>query len=328
MKGQTIFITGIAGFIGYHVALRLVEAGYTVSGCDNMNLYYDIALKKERKRLLEKAGVKVHVLDLSQDATLAPLFSKERFDYVLHLAAQAGVRYSTSNPLAYVDSNIRGFVNVLEVVKNQGAKLIYASSSSVYGNVKRGASKETDLIDSPFSIYAATKASGELIAKAYHNMYGIAMYGLRFFTVYGPFGRPDMAYFSFAEKILNGEPIQVFNQGKMERCFTYIDDIVQGILGSVRKIDEGEFELFNLGGDRTYRLDEMISSLEKHLGVSAKKVYEKAPLGDVEKTCSDITKAKKCFGYSPKTRLDEGLALFCHWMKAWHTEQKGQKSLL
>lgn len=313
-KIERVLITGAAGFIGYFTAKRLIKEGVEVVGLDNMNTYYDPELKALRRGQLVAAGVSFIEADINDSEKMNHLFSTYQFDAVIHLAAQAGVRYSTEHPLQFVQDNLTGFIHILEHVKNQkGCKLLFASSSSVYGKNTEYPYKESDVVTRPASFYAATKSAGELLAHSYHHLHGIAMYGLRFFTVYGPMGRPDMAYYIFAEKMCQGQEIEVFNYGNMERDFTYIDDIVDGIVGALFHIQEGDFEMFNLGGDHTYKIGEMIESLKKHLGLKAQTVMKPTPLGDVEKTCSDITKATKAFGYRPKVSLDEGLSHFCQW---------------
>ncbi|PCI77382.1 protein CapI [Candidatus Aerophobetes bacterium] len=314
---KTIFITGVAGFIGYFTALRLLKEGYRVVGIDNMNTYYAPELKALRREKLIEAGLEFHLGDIKDASVLKSIFHMQHFDTVIHLAAQAGVRHSTNNPIQFVEDNIYGLVNVLECVREYPCKLLFASSSSVYGKNKDFPYKESDSVDNPASFYAATKSAGELLAKSYHNLHGIAMYGLRFFTVYGPMGRPDMAYFSFAEKMMKGEPIEVFNYGNMERDFTYIDDIVEGIIAGVKAIKEGEFELFNLGGDHTYKIGDLIHHLEENLGKKAQVIMRPTPLGDVEKTCGDITKASIAFDYRPQIELKEGIEKFCAWYQSW-----------
>ncbi|MCB1110684.1 MAG: NAD-dependent epimerase/dehydratase family protein [Chlamydiia bacterium] len=309
MKSQKkiVFITGVAGFIGFHLASFLIKRGDYVIGCDNFNNYYSPNLKKKRAAHLRSLGVDVIEQDIQ---TLMSL--PENVSHVVHLAAQAGVRYSITHPQPYADSNLDGFLKVLECCRHTpNVKLIFASSSSVYGGNTKTPFSETDPTDSPVSLYAATKKAGELMAKSYHHLYGIPMTGLRFFTVYGPWGRPDMAYFSFAEKILKGEAIPVFNQGKMERDFTYIDDIIQG---TVKALDHCQgFEIYNLGNNQPEPLMHLIKLLETHLGKKAVLDFLPMQKGDVKTTFADIQKASSAFGYAPTTSLDEGIGNFSLW---------------
>lgn len=298
-----IFITGIAGFIGYHLALFLKNRGDEVSGCDNFNSYYDPKLKRERaKRLIEK-GVTVTESDICN-------LDNHEMTHFINLAAQPGVRHPV--PKNYVHSNLDGFVSVMEFMrKRPKVKFIYASSSSVYGLNKKTPFSESDPTDSPSSLYGATKKSNELIAHAYHHMYGIHVTGLRYFTVYGPWGRPDMAYFSFTKSILEGKPIQVYNQGKMQRDFTYIDDIIKG---TVAAIDLGApCEIFNLGNNKPESVQELIRIIEKHTGKKAKQELLPMQPGDVPITYADIAKSRSKLGFSPTTSLKEGMKHFLEW---------------
>lgn len=276
-------------------------------GCDNFNNYYSPDLKKMRADYLRTLGVEV----LDQDIQSLTLPDK-KFTHVVHLAAQAGVRYSITHPQPYVDSNLDGFLKILEHCRNiPDVKLIFASSSSVYGGNTKVPFSETDPTDNPISLYAATKKAGELLAKSYHHLYHIPMAGLRFFTVYGPWGRPDMAYYSFADKILSGEPIPVFNHGKMERDFTYIDDIVQG---TVSAIDHCEgFEIYNLGNNQPEPLMKLITLLETHLGKKAQIDFKEMQKGDVTTTFADIQKAERNLGFKPTTSLETGIEKFVAW---------------
>lgn len=304
---KIIFITGVAGFIGFHIACFLIKRGDYVIGCDNFNNYYSPDLKKMRADYLRTLGVEV----LDQDIQSLTLPDK-KFTHVVHLAAQAGVRYSITHPQPYVDSNLDGFLKILEHCRNiPDVKLIFASSSSVYGGNTKVPFSETDPTDNPISLYAATKKAGELLAKSYHHLYHIPMAGLRFFTVYGPWGRPDMAYYSFADKILSGEPIPVFNHGKMERDFTYIDDIVQG---TVSAIDHCEgFEIYNLGNNQPEPLMKLITLLETHLGKKAQIDFKEMQKGDVTTTFADIQKAERNLGFKPTTSLETGIEKFVAW---------------
>ena len=304
---RTIFITGIAGFIGFHVASFLIKNGDYVIGCDNFNNYYSPELKIKRKKHLEYLGVEVLSEDIQTLQSIPP-----NTTHIIHLAAQAGVRYSLENPFAYADSNLTGFISILELAKTvPNVKLIFASSSSVYGANTKVPFSETDPNEDPISLYAATKKSGELLAKSYHHLFHIPMIGLRFFTVYGPWGRPDMAYFSFAEKILSKTPIPVFNHGEMERDFTYIDDIVKGVASSLDHC-EG-FEIYNLGNHKVESLMRLISLLEETLGEKAILDFKPMQKGDVKTTFADIEKAKKDLGFCPTTSLEDGIKHFSKW---------------
>lgn len=309
---KRIFITGIAGFIGFHLALALKKRGDVVVGCDNFNNYYDPELKRERARLLSLEGISVTSCDIVDKQSIEDQFQKHAISHVVHLAAQAGVRYSLKHPESYVHSNLNGFVQVLEALRQfPHIKLVYASSSSVYGLNTKTPFSETDPVDHPASFYGATKRSGELIAHSYHHIHGLSCTGLRFFTVYGPWGRPDMAYYSFAKAILEEEPIAVYGEGKLMRDFTYIDDIVQGTIAAIDL--EANNEIFNLGNHSPVSVIELISHLETLLGKKAKIQFEPIPPGDVHATFADITKSKKVLGFEPKTSLREGLNHFTDW---------------
>ncbi len=314
---MNIFITGIAGFIGFHVAQALKKRGDTVIGCDNFNAYYDPKLKRDRAALLEKQGIKIIEMDICDGALLEKLVLEHKISHFLHLAAQAGVRHSLKHPEDYVASNLDGFVQVIEVIRRHPKILFtYASSSSVYGLNKKIPFSETDPTDMPSSLYGATKKSNELIAHAYHHMFGISVTGLRFFTVYGPWGRPDMAYFSFTNAILKGKPLQIFNEGKMKRDFTYIDDIVAGTIAA---IDLGApCEIFNLGNHKPEEVLHLIELLEKNLGkITAKELLPMQP-GEVPVTYADISKSEKLLGFSPKTSLEKGLEKFLAWYREYY----------
>ena len=312
-KHRSIFITGIAGFIGFHLAMFLKKRGDYVMGCDNFNSYYSVLLKKERAKQLKQQGIEVISCSIDIPQALKPVLDKHPFTHFVHLAAQAGVRYSLINPTAYSDSNLVGFLHVLEECRNhQPMKLIFASSSSVYGNPKKIPFKESDPTDHPVSLYAATKKAGEIMAKSYHHLYHIPMVGLRYFTVYGPWGRPDMAYFHFSKALLQKKPIPLFNWGNMERDFTYIDDIVEGTAAALDF--EGPFEIFNLGNHQSEPLKRLISLLEKYLNQKANIHPMPMQKGDVDKTYADISKAKKLLSFNPKTSIEEGLRHFTHWV--------------
>ncbi len=307
-----IFITGIAGFIGSHVAHALRRRGDFVMGCDDFNPYYDPSLKRARAALLEKQGISVVEADIRQSALLEEQIVQFGATHVLHLAAQAGVRHSLTHPECYVASNLDGFVQVIEIIRRHPhIPFIYASSSSVYGLNRKIPFSETDPTDAPSNLYGATKKSNELIAHAYHHLFGIKTTGLRYFTVYGPWGRPDMAYFSFTRAILEGKPIQIFNEGKMQRDFTYIDDIAAGTLAAIDLA--APCEVFNLGNHRPEEVLHLIALLEKHLGKTAQKNLLPMQPGEVPTTYADITKSQKLLGFSPKVSLEEGIQKFLAW---------------
>ena len=314
---KRIFITGIAGFIGFHLALALKKRGDYVYGCDHFNAYYDPTLKREREKLLAGEGIFVTDCDIADKELIQQQLACHRITHVVHLAAQAGVRHSLTHPESYVHSNLNGFVQILEALRSfPGVKLIYASSSSVYGLNTKIPFAETDNVDQPASFYGATKRAGELIAHSYHHLHGLQCTGLRFFTVYGPWGRPDMAYFSFAKAILNQEIIPVFGEGKLMRDFTYIDDIIQGTIAAIDL--SASCEIFNLGNHSPVSVMDLIFYLEDLLGTKAKIQLAPAPPGDVQTTFADITKAKRMLGFEPKTPLKDGLKQFTQW----YTEQK------
>lgn len=316
-KPYSIFITGIAGFIGSHLASFLKKRGDYVIGCDNFNDYYAPELKQARAERLKKQGIEVLNCDICDRESLSRLFDEKGFTHVVHLAAQAGVRYSITHPFPYCHSNIDGFLNILELCRHhQPLKLVFASSSSVYGGNTKIPFSESDPTDQPISLYAATKKSGELMAQTYHHLYHFPIVGLRYFTVYGPWGRPDMAYYSFTESILNDKPIPVFNHGKMGRDFTYIDDIIDGTASALDF--EGGFELFNLGNNQPEPLMEMIHTLEKHLGKKAQIDFKPMQPGDVKQTYANIDKAQKLLGFQPKVSLELGLERFVQWYHALH----------
>lgn len=311
---KNVFITGAAGFVGFHLARHLAERGDVVVGYDNFNDYYNPQLKRERAKILQEAGIRVIEGDICDCESLKRAVEEHQTTHFVHLAAQAGVRYSLINPNAYIQTNIDGFAKVLEICRaNPSMKLIYASSSSVYGCNDKVPFSESDRTDQQASLYGVTKKTNELMAATYHRLYGINVTGLRFFTVYGPYGRPDMAYFSFAEKIIKGEPIEVYNEGKMQRDFTYIDDIVTGTTAA---IDLGaQHECFNLGNSRPEKLLDFISIIEKAVGKKA--ILEMKPMqsGDVVSTYADITHSQELLGYEPKISLEEGIPRFIDWLQ-------------
>ncbi len=311
-----IFVTGAAGFIGYHAAMQLKQRGDHVIGFDNFNDYYSVKLKRDRANELLKAGVKVHEGDVQDFENLKKTVENHQTTHLLHLAAQAGVRYSLQNPSSYLKSNVDGFLNILEVCREYPSiKLIYASSSSVYGLNKKLPYCIEDRTDRQASLYGVTKKANELMAQTYHHLFDIPVVGLRFFTVYGPWGRPDMAYFSFTKAILENRPIEIFNHGHMRRDFTYIDDIIAGVLAA---IDCGlNFGLFNLGHHHPEELGHMIAILEKELGVQAKKILLPMQPGDVLSTFADIRESTEQLGFSPKVSLEEGLSHFVRWYRKY-----------
>lgn len=332
-QNRSILITGAAGFIGFHLARRLLEDGYRVCGIDNLNDYYDVRLKELRLSILkEYSGFSFAKVDISDKNKVNEVFSANSPDIVVNLAAQAGVRYSIDNPDAYIESNIIGFYQILEACRHSYdacghpvKHLLYASSSSVYGNQKKTPFSVTDPVDKPVSLYAATKKSDELMAYTYSHLYGIPATGLRFFTVYGPYGRPDMAYFSFSEKIMKGEPIKIFNQGNLYRDFTYVDDIVEGMVRMLNKPPlpnaEGDrHKIYNIGNNKPVKLMDFIKTLEEELGKEAIKEYLPMQPGDVYRTYADIEDLEADFDYRPATEIEEGLGKFAAWYKAWKQE--------
>lgn len=281
-------------------------------GCDNFNSYYDPGLKRARAKILEEQNIPLVSCDICQQGALEQLVEQHGISHLVHLAAQAGVRYSIDHPEKYQEANLDGFFHVLETVRrNPQIKLTFASSSSVYGLNKKVPFSESDMCDTPANFYGATKKCNELMAFAYHSVYGIRATGLRFFTVYGPWGRPDMAYYSFAKAIRAGTPIKLFNNGKMQRDFTYIDDIVDGIIAAVNL--EASFEIFNLGNNRPEELMKLVALIEGHFGKKAKMELLPMPVGEIEKTFADIGKAKAILGWEPKLGLEEGMGRFLNW---------------
>lgn len=339
LKNSKILITGAAGFIGFHLAKLLLSKTYKVIGVDNLNSYYEIKLKEDRLAILEKSSnFSFHRIDLKDKTSVDKIFSTYKPSYVINLAAQAGVRYSITNPSAYVDSNLIGFFNILEACRNNTVKhLLYASSSSVYGGNKVVPFSTDHNVDHPVSLYAATKKSNELMAHTYSHLYSIPTTGLRFFTVYGPWGRPDMAYFSFAKDILEGKPIKVFNHGKMERDFTYIDDILEGILKLIDKApienknwDErngdlsssfAPYKIYNIGNSQPVALEKFISVIEDNLGKKAKRNYMEMQPGDVIRTYADVSDLEKDINFKPKTSIEEGIEKFVNWYREYYEKQ-------
>ena len=316
-----ILVTGAAGFVGMYTAKRLLEQGHDVVGLDNLNDYYEPALKEYRlNQLTSYVNFRFVQMDLADRAGIAELFKTEQFQRVIHLAAQAGVRYSIENPFAYVDSNLVGTMTILEGCRhNQVEHLVYASSSSVYGMNEKIPFSETDQVDNPVSLYAATKKANELMAHSYSKLYKIPTTGLRFFTVYGPAGRPDMAPWLFTEAILQGKPIKVFNHGKMMRDFTYIDDIVEGMVRIQDVIPQGEvpYSLFNIGNNEPIQLARFIKAIESATGREAEKIMLPMQPGDVERTYADTARLEAAVGYKPQTEIEQGIQKFVDWYKKY-----------
>jgi UDP-glucuronate 4-epimerase len=331
-----VLVTGAAGFIGFHTAQRLLERGRTVVGLDSMNAYYDPTLKEARRQELERfSNFQFVRLDLADRTGVAALFAQYRFPFVIHLAAQAGVRYSLLEPHAYVDANLQGFVNVLEGCRHHGCRhLVFASSSSVYGANTRLPFSVHDNVDHPISLYAASKKANELMAHAYSHLFQIPTTGLRFFTVYGPWGRPDMAMFIFASAILEGRSIRLFNFGKMRRDFTYIDDIVEGVVRVLDHIPAGSpawsgdtpdpgtssapWRVFNIGNNRSVELMYLVELLEAELGRTAAKELVPIQPGDVAETCADIDDLVREVGFRPSTSIEDGVHRFIEWYRGYY----------
>ena len=331
-----ILLTGAAGFIGMTTTLRLLERGDVVTGVDNLNDYYDVNLKLSRLALLKPhATFRFIKADVSDRGEMARLFASDKFDRVVHLAAQAGVRYSLENPHAYVDSNVVGFLNILEGCRRAGVEhLVYASSSSVYGGNTHMPFSERDNVDHPVSLYAATKKANELMAHTYSHLYGLPTTGLRFFTVYGPWGRPDMALFLFTRAIMEGRPIDVFNEGRMQRDFTYVDDIVEGILRVVDRpatpdpayqaarpdpaTSNVAYRLFNIGNNRPVNLFDFIACIEDALGRKAQKRLLPMQDGDVPATAADISSLSEWTAFAPSTSIEEGIRRFVVWYRSYY----------
>jgi UDP-glucuronate 4-epimerase len=320
---QRFLVTGAAGFIGFHLCRRLLQDGHAVVGIDNLNSYYDPALKRARLKQLEPfEAFTFHQLDLADRQAVPELFAQLAFDGVVNLAAQAGVRYSLQHPAAYIDSNLVGFANLLEACRHFPTQhLVYASSSSVYGANTKMPFATSDNVDHPISLYAATKKANELMAYTYSHLYGIPTTGLRFFTVYGPWGRPDMAYFLFTKAILEGKPIEVFNQGQAKRDFTYIDDIVEGVVRVMARPPKAAptpYKLYNIGNNKPVELMTFIETLEALLGKTAKKHFLPSQPGDVPATYADIDALSNDTGFRPTTTIADGLRCFVEWYKAYY----------
>lgn len=322
---KVYLVTGAAGFIGMHLSKKLLEMGCTVIGLDNMNDYYDVLLKYARLDVLKKyERFTFQKIDLAEKEPLENLFAENSIDVVINLAAQAGVRYSIENPEVYIRSNIAGFLNILENCRHHNIRhLLYASSSSVYGSNKKVPFSTEDRVDHPVSLYAATKKSNELMAYTYSHLYQIPVTGLRFFTVYGPYGRPDMAYFSFTKAIMENKPIRVFNNGDMYRDFTYIDDVVSGVLplienSPVLAMEGVPYKLYNIGNNRPEKLLDFIAAIEKAAGKKAVKEFYPMQPGDVYQTYADVTDLVEDVGFRPNTAIDEGIDRFVAWYKEFY----------
>ncbi len=334
-------VTGSSGFIGFHLCKKLLETGYKVIGLDNLNDYYDINLKHARNNQLKNLSndkgynFNFYKLSIEDKESLEKIFQDFEIDNVINLAAQAGVRYSIENPFAYINSNLSGFGNILEVCRNYEVKhLIYASSSSVYGGNKKFPFSEDDSVDHPVSLYAATKKANELMAHTYSHLYNIPTTGLRFFTVYGPWGRPDMALFLFTKSIIEKKPIKIFNHGNMTRDFTYIDDIIESLVRVIKKIPTpnlsfdnknpssssswAPYKIFNIGNSNPFPLMEFIKTIENELGIKAKKVYFDMQAGDVSCTSADTSKLEKWIDFKPNTPLNKGISSFINWYRDFY----------
>ena len=315
-----VLLTGVAGFIGFHLARGLLARGHQVVGLDSLNAYYDPRLKQDRlSRIVDADGFLFRRVDIADPQALESATGDFEPDVIIHLAAQAGVRYSLVNPVAYVDANVRGHLNMLELARNRNGlrQFIYASSSSVYGDRTDGPFRETDRCEAPASIYAATKRAGELLTETYTRLYGLCAVGLRFFTVYGPWGRPDMAYWSFCEAILSGEPIRLFNGGQMKRDFTFIDDIVEAMIRMTEGPVLGGHEIFNIGHSSPVELSRFVAAIEVACGRKA--IVETAPMqpGDVGHTFADVSKLEARYGYRPSVSIEDGIKRFADWYRPW-----------
>ena len=333
---EPVLVTGAAGFIGFHVTERLLSEGHSVVGLDSLNSYYDPQLKAARLQILKRhSNFSFAKLDLADRSAIRSLFAQHRFPMVVHLAAQAGVRYSLDHPHAYVDANLEGFVNVLEGCRHNGCEhLVFASSSSVYGANTKLPFSVHDNVDHPISLYAASKKANELMAHAYSHLYRIPATGLRFFTVYGPWGRPDMAMFIFAKAILAGEPIGLFNHGKMRRDFTYIDDVSQAVVRLMDRAPQGQpdwdgsmpdpstsrapWRIYNIGNNRPELLTHVVALLEKEFGRIAQKDMLPMQPGDVEATFADVADLERDIGFRPATTIEQGIARFAKWFREYH----------
>jgi len=336
MISGRVLVTGAAGFIGFHLSKKLCSSGIEVIGLDNLNDYYEVSLKESRLSILKSLpNFTFHKINLHDKSAIDQLFSSNQFDYVVNLAAQAGVRYSITNPYAYIESNITGFLNILEACRHHPVKhLVYASSSSVYGANRKMPFSVHDNVDHPLALYAVTKKSNELMAHSYSNLYNIPTTGLRFFTVYGPYGRPDMALFLFTKAILEGKPIDVFNNGKMRRDFTYVDDIVEGIVRLLPNVPKGNptwngehpdpstsfapYKIYNIGNNKPVELLHFIEVLEANLGKKAVKNFLPLQDGDVPETYADVEDLMNDVGFKPATSIEAGIKNFVNWYKEYY----------
>ena len=332
-----VLVTGVAGFIGYHLAQRLIADGAEVYGIDNLNDYYDVNLKQARlKQLGAKNRFTFKLLDLNNREGILQLFHKQNFDNIVHLAAQAGVRYSLENPFAYVDSNLVGFANILEACRrSQPQHLVFASSSSVYGANKKIPFSVDDNVDNPVSLYAATKKANELMAHSYSHLYSLPITGLRFFTVYGPWGRPDMAYFKFVRAIEQNQPINVFNYGKMQRDFTYIDDVIEGIVRVINRPPQlnhtndnsnARYKIYNIGNNQPVELLTFIQVIEQAMGKKAIKNFLPMQPGDVPRTYADVDELMQDVGFKPTTTIEQGIEKFVRWYQDFYQSQNQEVS--
>jgi UDP-glucuronate 4-epimerase len=336
MAGETVLVTGAAGFIGFHVARRLVESGRTVIGVDNLNSYYDPALKQARLvELAKNSAFRFTKLELADRAATATLFSEHRFPLVIHLAAQAGVRHSLVDPHVYIDANLQGFTNVLEGCRHNGCRhLLFASSSSVYGSNTKMPFSVHHNVDHPISLYGATKKANELIAHSYSHLFRLPTTGLRFFTVYGPWGRPDMAMYIFASAIIAGQPIRLFNNGQMKRDFTYVDDVTEAVVRLVDHIPTANpyfssmapdpassaapWRIYNIGNNRTVEVAHVVKLLENEFGRIALKELTPMQPGDVAETCADVDDLMRDVGFRPNTSIEDGVRQFAAWYRTYH----------
>ena len=333
---MTILITGAAGFVGYHLAQRLLSEGNEILGIDNLNDYYDVTLKTARLAQLQKQpGFRFQLLDLADRQGMAALFAENTFTQVIHLAAQAGVRYSIDNPMAYVDSNLVGFSHILEGCRHQDSlqHLIYASSSSVYGANQKIPFSVHDPVDQPLSLYAATKKANELMAYCYSHLYQLPTTGLRFFTVYGPWGRPDMAYFKFVRAIELDHPIEIYNYGRMKRDFTYIDDIIEGMVRLLQRSPQPQdpnsppYQLYNIGNNQPTELGHLITVIESALGKTAQKIYLPMQPGDVPLTYADVDDLVADVDFKPATPIEAGIESFVRWYREYYSRGSAVRCL-
>lgn len=318
LEFECVLVTGAAGFIGFHLSKALLESGHKVIGVDNLNPYYDVSLKNARLEILKDYDrFHFYKVDLQDMEALKKAFTEGEPEVICNLAAQAGVRYSLTDPFSYQKSNLEGFLNILELARNTKTRnLVYASSSSVYGSNRKVPFSVKDRVDNPISLYAATKKANELMAHAYHHLYGVPCTGLRYFTVYGPWGRPDMALFLFTDAILKGRPIDVYNYGKMRRDFTYIDDVVEGTVAALHR--PSGYAIFNLGNSKPVELMDFIRVLEMELGMEAEKNLLPIQPGDVPETAADISESREMLGYEPKVSIEEGIKRFVSWYRNYY----------